>query len=149
MQNMNPAHERKTIRIAANVTEDELGLIQAEMRRNDITSISAFCRLKILGNQAIPVIRFPAANIELSDSLKSLHSNLNQLIRQCHISGLDSDLTKELIRTAAMLNESTGELRALLKGSIPASAIRAMAYQILTKEDVIRLLKRTRMERTP
>lgn len=142
---MNPGRERKAIRIATNVTEDELRIIEEEMRKNEIISISAFCRLRILGDYAIPIIRFPASNMELSDSLKSLHSNLNQLLRQSHISGLDSKLAEDLKTICIDLDKSTRELRGLLKAEIPTSAVRAMAYERFTKEDAMKLLFKKRM----
>src|SRR5690554_7499306 len=98
-------NERKN-RVATNLSDQELFILKFKMDKLGISNVSDFLRLKALGDDAIPIVEFPEVNEEISEQLRSLHSNLNQLVRQAHVSSLDEDLTKELDRKSTRLNSS-------------------------------------------
>lgn len=141
MKTSNGNNEKRTVRAATNLTESELMRVQKEMRPLGILSPAEFYRLRILGNYAIPIIRFPAVNEELYKEIRPLHSNINQLIRQAHISGLDEDIVKKLLSLIVPLDEKIREVGALLRGEIPHASVLALAREKLSLEEAENLVK--------
>jgi len=133
-------NERKN-RVATNLSDQELFILKFKMDKLGISNVSDFLRLKALGDDAIPIVEFPEVNEEISEQLRSLHSNLNQLVRQAHVSSLDEDLTKELLRKIKVLSKATYEVRDLLRGVIPHQTVLAIAYEILSIKNLKVLIK--------
>lgn len=105
-----------------------------------IACLADYCRLKVLGKSAVPLIQFPEVNAEAAESLRSLHSNLNQLVRQLYISEMDERDLISLKRSVAKLDRVASELRDLLCGYIPYCSIFALAREKLSLDHLEKIV---------
>jgi len=141
MKRIQTKYNARKTRVATNLSDQELATIQDEMNKLGLSNISEFCRLKILGDGAIPIVEFPEVNEIAAEQLRSLHSNLNQLVRLAHISSLDEALINEILLSIRRLSKAVSEVRALLRGEIPHQTILAIAYEILSIKDLEILIR--------
>lgn len=134
--------DRRSIRLATNVSPAEMTEIKSKSLKYGIDTISDYLRIMALAGDAPPTVSVPEANVQLSRNLSSLHSNLNQVLIRIHSTRSSQDELLEAVDLVSRIGRSLTSFRRLLSGEISRDEAILIANNFLSPEDLAYLYQK-------
>lgn len=126
----------RTKRLSTNLSVDEFNVVKLKMEELGLRKVSDYLRLMALGESQYPLFYVPPVNVQLSSTVKTATSNLNQLVKHLNENAPDEQKLREAWEQREILGNLLRRTVESLEGQIDYPTVKRLATEMIFISDL-------------